>query len=179
MNWLDLIILGILAIFTYRGFKRGFVTRILGLAGVVLGIWLGIKHNFEVAKFLNNLGVSAEIAPYIAMFLIFLASILTATYLAKLIKRTSIFFNLTDNIVGATLGLTEGLLIIGTIFIFLNSINIPPEKVRSSSKLYNPVTKATVSIYDFIEKNFGSNVKFKEQIQKTIETIKNENRDTK
>jgi uncharacterized membrane protein required for colicin V production len=71
MNWLDYVILGIIAIFVYRGFRKGFLSRVLGLAGVVAGIWLGVRYNFKVAQFLKDFGVSAEIAPYFAMFLIF------------------------------------------------------------------------------------------------------------
>jgi hypothetical protein len=51
-------------------------------------------------------------------------------------------------------------------------LNFPSEEIRNSSKFYKPVVKATVLIYDFIEKNFGSKIKFKERIQKTIESIK-------
>lgn len=174
MNWLDYIILGLLAIFVYRGFRKGFITRIFALVGVVLGIWLGVKHNLKVAQILKDIGISADIAPYLAMFLIFLASVLTATLLARFIKNASIFVELTDNILGATLGLLEGLLILGVLLIFLASINFPSEQVRNTSKFYKPVTKAAIEVYNFIEKNLGSKIKFKEQIQKTIETIKGE-----
>jgi len=174
VNWLDYIILCLLAIFVYRGFKKGFITRILALAGAVLGIWLGVKHNLKVAQFLNDIGVSADISPYLAMFLIFLTSILTATLLARFLKNVSIFIELTDNILGAILGLLEGLLILGILLIFLASINFPSEQVRNTSKFYKPVTKATIGVYDFIEKNFGSKIRFKEQIQKIIEKIKGE-----
>ncbi|CUU06919.1 membrane protein required for colicin V production [Candidatus Thermokryptus mobilis] len=172
MNWLDYVILGIIAIFVYRGFRKGFLSRVLGLAGVVAGIWLGVRYNFKVAQFLKDLGISAEIAPYFAMFLIFVACILVATLIARFLRNVSVFVEITDNILGAFLGLVEGLLIIGVLLIFLGSLNFPSEEIRNSSKFYKPVIKATVSIYDFIEKNFGSKIKFKERIQKTIESIK-------
>ncbi len=179
MNWLDYVILGFLALFAYRGFRKGFLRRVLGLAGVIAGIWLGVKHNVKVAQFLKDAGVSPEISTYLAMFLIFLACIIIANLLARFIKNVSIFVDLTDNILGSILGLGEGLLILGILLIFLGTLNFPSEKVKNSSKLYKPVTKATISIYDFIEKNFGSKINFKEQIQKTIESIKSEQRDTK
>lgn len=179
MNWLDYVILAILGIFVYRGFRKGFITRALGLAGVILGIWLGVKHNLKVAQILNNIGVNAELSPYLAMFLIFLASIITATLLARFLRNVSVFVELTDNILGAVLGLVEGILILGVFLIFLASLNLPSEETRIQSKFYKPVTKATIGLYDFIEKNLGSKIKFKEQIQKTIESIKSEQRDIK
>ncbi|MEN3038733.1 MAG: CvpA family protein [Candidatus Kryptonium sp.] len=179
MNWLDYTILTFLGIFVYRGFRKGFITRAFGLAGVILGIWLGVKHNLKVAQILNSIGINAEIAPYLAMFLIFLASIITATLIARFLKNVSIFVELTDNILGAILGLVEGLLILGIFLIFFASLNFPSEETRNQSKFYKPVTKATIGLYDFIEKNLGSKIKFKEQIQKTIESIKSEQRDTK
>lgn len=174
MNWLDYIILGFIAIFVYRGFRKGFITRVLGLAGVVLGIWLGVKHNLKVAQLLKDMGISAEFSTYLAMFIIFIACILTATLLARFLRNVSIFVELMDNLLGAVLGFLEGLLILGILLIFLGSLNFPTEKIRNSSKFYRPVVKATIGIYDFIEKNFGSKIKFKEQIQKTIESIKGE-----
>mgnify|MGYP001773006554 CR=1 FL=1 len=179
MNWFDYVILGFIGLFVYRGFRKGFLKRVLGLAGVVVGIWLGVKHNVKVAQFLKDAGVSPEFSTYLAMFLIFLACIIIANLLARFIKNVSIFIDLTDNILGAVLGLAEGLLALGILLIFLGSLNFPSEKIKNSSKLYKPVTKSTVLIYDFIEKNFGSKINFKEQIQKTIESMKGEQRDTK
>ena len=162
MNWLDYTILGFIAIFVYRGFRKGFITRVLGLVGVIFGIWLGVKHNLKVAQILKDIGISAEFSTYLAMFIIFVACILTATLLAKFLRNVSIFVELIDNLLGAILGFLEGLLIIGILFIFLGYLNFPSEKVRDSSKFYKPVVKATVGIYDFIEKNFGSKIKFKD-----------------
>ena len=79
MNWLDYTILGFIAIFVYRGFRKGFITRVLGLVGVIFGIWLGVKHNLKVAQILKDIGISAEFSTYLAMFIIFVACILTAT----------------------------------------------------------------------------------------------------
>lgn len=179
MNWLDYTILGLLAIFVYRGFRKGFLTRALGLAGVILGIWLGVKHNLKVAQILKDIGIPSEVSAYLAMFLIFLACITLANIIARFLRNISVFVELADNILGATLGLLEGLLIVGVLLILFSSLNFPSEEIRKSSKFYKPVTKATIYIYDFIEKNFGSKIRFKEQIQKTIESITGEQRDAK
>lgn len=172
MNWLDYAIIILLAIFAYRGFRKGFLARVLGLAGVVLGIWLGVKHNIKIAQILKDMGVPSEVSPYFAMFLIFLGCITIASLIARFLRNISVFIELIDAVLGATLGLLEGLLISGVFLIFLGSLNFPSESVQKTSKFYKPVTKATISIYDFIEKNFGSKINFKERIQKTIESIK-------
>ncbi len=179
MNWLDYVTLGFLAIFVYRGFRKGFLARVLGLAGVILGIWFGIKHNLKIAQILKDIGVSAEISPYLAMFLIFLACIIVANLLVRFLRNVSVFIELVDSILGAGLGLLEGLLIAGVLLILLGSLNFPSKEIKDSSKFYKPVTKATIYIYDFIEENFGSKIKFKEQIQRTIDSIKGEQRDIK
>lgn len=179
MNWLDYAIIIFLAIFVYRGFRKGFLTKVLGLAGVILGIWLGVKHNIKIAQILKDMGVPSEVSPYLAMFLIFLGCIIIANLIAKFLRNISVFIELIDAILGATLGLLQGLLISGVLLIFLSSLNFPSESAQKTSKLYKPVTKATIYIYDFIEKNFGSKIKFKEQIQKTIESLKGAERNIK
>ncbi len=179
MNWLDYAILIILAIFIYRGFRKGFLAKVLGVVGVILGIWLGVRHNLKIAQILKDIGIPSEISPYLAMFLIFLGCITIASLIARFLRNISVFIELVDDILGATLGLLEGLLIVGVLLIFLGSLNFPPESVQRASKLYKPVTKTTVFIYDLIEKNLGSKVKFKERIQKTIESIKGAQRNIK
>lgn len=179
MNWLDYVILIFLAIFVYRGFRKGFLTKALGLTGVILGIWLGVKYNLKVAQILKDIGIPTEVSPYLAMFFIFLGCITVASLIAKFLRNISIFIELIDNILGATFGLLEGLLIVGVLLIFLSSLNFPSESVQKSSKLYKPTIKVTIYIYDLIEKSLGSKIKFKEQIQKTIDSIKDAERNVK
>jgi hypothetical protein len=69
-----------------------------------LGYGWGVRYNFKVAQFLKDFGVSAEIAPYFAMFLIFVACILVATLIARFLKNVSVFVEITDNILGAFIG---------------------------------------------------------------------------
>jgi uncharacterized membrane protein required for colicin V production len=49
MNWLDWLLLGMIAMAAVRGFMRGLVLEMCGLVALVVGIWGGIHLNDRVA----------------------------------------------------------------------------------------------------------------------------------
>jgi len=49
VNWLDLIVLAVLALFGLRGFFRGLFREVLSLAGLVAGFMLAVAYDQDVA----------------------------------------------------------------------------------------------------------------------------------
>ncbi len=48
MNWLDWVIVGILALATLKGFSKGFVVEVVSLLAVVLGVWVALRFGPQV-----------------------------------------------------------------------------------------------------------------------------------
>src|SRR5690625_7700146 len=53
MNILDLLILLPIAFFAYRGFKNGLIREVLGIVGIVLGVFLAFRYMDEAGAYIQ------------------------------------------------------------------------------------------------------------------------------
>lgn len=83
MNWLDWVLLALLAAAAVRGFFRGFVVELASLVALVLGIWAASRYNAAVAAWIG-LDPRHEVISFLATFI----GVLVAIHLlAKLITK--------------------------------------------------------------------------------------------
>jgi membrane protein required for colicin V production len=80
MNWLDWVLLILVAIAAVRGFMRGFILELCGLIGLVLGIWGAIHLNDRVAAWLG-----LDVANEVLSFLVTLGLIVALVHLLGLL----------------------------------------------------------------------------------------------
>ena len=115
-NWVDLILLAILAITVLFGILRGFVRQIFGILAVIIGLILAVNYYTYISNFLtqwiNNRTVTHFLGfIVIFVFALFLGGILSFM-LSKAIKGPLKFIN---HALGGGLGLLKGALICGVI----------------------------------------------------------------
>jgi membrane protein required for colicin V production len=113
MNWLDIVLLLILAGSVFTSFRKGFSREIIGLAAVVLAIVLGIWfYGTAGAMFLPYLSSpgAAHLAGFAVVFggVLLLGAIVSAV-VGKFLKVTGL--SIFDHMLGAGFGLARGLLI--------------------------------------------------------------------
>jgi len=83
MNWLDWVLLALLAAAAVRGFFRGFVVELASLMALVLGIWAASRYNAAVAAWIG-LDPRHEVISFLVTFI----GVLVAIHLlAKLITK--------------------------------------------------------------------------------------------
>ena len=64
MNWLDWLIVAVLVFSAFQGLRRGFVSSVAKLAGLLLGFIVGITYNRDLAAYLNSQwGIEDKIMP--------------------------------------------------------------------------------------------------------------------
>jgi membrane protein required for colicin V production len=116
MNWLDILLLVVLAIPTFIGLRKGLIKAVLSLVGLIIGVVLAghlYKPVSNIFGFIDNENVA-----YILAFLLILAlALLAAFLLARLLKSviSITMMGWLDNVGGAVLGFLSG-------FIFLSAI---------------------------------------------------------
>ncbi len=116
MNWLDIILIVLLFVPTFIGFRKGLIKAVLYLAGLLLGIVLAGNFYQPVSRifgFINN-----ENAAYILGFILILVLVMVAAFfLARLLKSviSSVMLGWVDNFGGALLGFLFGFLFLGAI----------------------------------------------------------------
>ncbi|NDV18709.1 CvpA family protein [Pseudodesulfovibrio sp. JC047] len=121
MNFLDIILICIIALFVVRGFFRGLIQEVLSLVAIILALFLASHFDHLVAPHLelyieNGITVSA-----LSYSLIFFGTLIVFWLLTKLI-RSMLELSLLgwlDRTAGGIFGLIEGVLIglVGLLFL--------------------------------------------------------------
>ncbi|MGB7293670.1 MAG: CvpA family protein [Thermodesulfobacteriota bacterium] len=116
MNWLDIAILAIIALFALLGIKRGFIKGTLSFLAIVVGIILGMMF-YEFAGILllkRGLIGNESIASIAGFFIITLAVYLVIQLIAWLLTKLvgTLHLSLIDRMAGGFLGMVIGVIVI-------------------------------------------------------------------
>ena len=114
MNWLDFLILALLAWFTLTAYLAGLIRESVGLAAVVLGVILAGLFHDDVAASLDPF-LTNDTAARIVAFLTIFAIAVIAGWVASLFLRTVsnlLFLGWADHAAGALFGFFKAVLII-------------------------------------------------------------------
>lgn len=151
MNWLDLIIIAIVATGFTIGFVKGAIKQVFSLGGLILGLILGSICAGPVADFLQGKVSMTDRTAQITAFVLILIIVpficgLLGHVLSSLVNIAQL--GLVNRFLGAVLGGLKYLLALGLIIHLLeytglaDSIKEVPEG-KNSSRFYEPVRKVT------------------------------------
>lgn len=120
MNWLDIVIIVVLALSVLSGLVRGFISTVLGLAGLILGIYLAGRYYVAFGDWLPIANTST--ANIVAFAIILVAVIALAGIAAFFLRRlvSMIMLGWADKLLGAVCGLILGALLCGTVLALLS-----------------------------------------------------------
>jgi len=126
MNWLDIVIIVLIAVPTFLGLKLGIIKAALSLAGVIVGVILAGNFYIPLSEqltFLSHTG-AAEI---VAFAMILIGIMVIANVLAGLLKRLTslVMLGWLNRIGGAAFGLALGAIFCGaTLAIWVKFLGI-------------------------------------------------------
>jgi membrane protein required for colicin V production len=137
MNWLDILLLLILALSVGTSFRKGLTRELVGLASVILGLLLSAWFYGTVAAYLAPYLASraaANLAGFLIVFaaVVMLGAILRAL-LGKFLRVTGLSFF--DHLLGAAFGALRGVLIGVALIMAILAFspgNKPPQSVENS-----------------------------------------------
>lgn len=117
MNWLDIVIIVILVVPTFLGFRRGLIGTILPLVGIVLGVIVAGRGYGSMANWLSNWLESPAQAKIVAFILIFILFMIAITVVTKLVRGFLGFLLLgwIDKFGGLVFGLVMGGVVAGAL----------------------------------------------------------------
>ena len=109
MNWLDIVILVVIASGTVSGLRVGLIKAALSLGGVILGVILAGRYYMPLAERLSFIP-QAGVADVVAFVLILIVVMLIASLLARLLQwvTSAVTLGWVDHLGGAVLGLVLG-----------------------------------------------------------------------
>ena len=138
MNWLDVLLLCILAISVVTSFRKGLSRELIGLAAVVLALLLGIWFYGTAGAFLIPFVSSRGVANLAGFFIVFFGVMTLGSLISYAIGR---FLRVTglrliDHALGAAFGVVRGVLVavavITGIMAFSTDAEHPPQAVVHS-----------------------------------------------
>ncbi len=138
MNWLDVLLVLILAVSIYTSFRKGLSRELIGLAAVVLALLLGIWFYGTAGAFLIPYVSSRGLANLAGFFIVFFGVMTLGSLISfgvgKFLRVTGLRF--IDHALGAGFGVLRGVLvavaIVTGIMAFSGDSEHPPPSIVQS-----------------------------------------------
>jgi len=140
---------------TFFGFRKGFLRKLLGIAGIILGFILAVKFYDTLTPLLSKVIKENPVFVNVLSFLIIIGLVYGASiWLARFIANMNSGTSLVDKILGTAVGFLQGLLVASVLLYNLSFANLPSGETRNSSMLYGTVTKIAPAVFDKILEYF-------------------------
>ncbi|HVW09353.1 MAG TPA: CvpA family protein [Bryobacteraceae bacterium] len=113
MNWLDYVLIAILAFSTLQSFRRGFSREIISLSATVIGFVLGMWFYGSAGLLVSRWISSPRIANLAGFLLVFVAVVLVGAIVGAIVRKflSAVGLSFFDRLLGALFGLLRGALI--------------------------------------------------------------------
>lgn len=154
MHTLDIILIIVLLLGAYLGFKRGLLMELVGFAALILAILGGFKLLHSGIEILEqhfpNLG---NFIPFVAFLIIFIGIIIIINILGRVIKN---MLDLTilgtfDSFAGALLGIFKWAFLMSIALWLMDMVHIEiPEKLTGESFLFPYILNFAPKIANYI-----------------------------
>jgi membrane protein required for colicin V production len=143
MNWFDIAILTVLAIFLLKGVLRGLLKELCSLVGLVAGLYLALRFSTALAAEMSlAFHLPQRLCSVVSFSILFLATFAFFAVLGYLLSRfvKLVFLGGLNRVAGGLFGLAEGGLLLA-VALFVLSLSPLPQSVRpafSRSRLAPP-----------------------------------------
>lgn len=170
MNWLDWLLLALVAMAAFKGFSRGFIVEVASLLALVLGIWVAARFSLQVGEAVG-LDADKDALAFLLTFLMVLVGVhLLARFLTTLIDLAQL--GLPNKLAGTLFGAFRAVF---TLSIALNLLlgwsqdAFPPREARIASTLHDPVR----SVAPLVVPALGETKWVKEALERVQEEASN------
>ena len=161
MGTIDIVILACFLPAIFIGLKNGLIRQVVGLAVVVLGIWLAVRFSDVISAWLST---RFTMEPFwtkaISFVVIFVAVALVLNLVGKLLEKVLDIAMLgwLNRLLGMVVALATGALIIGTLVYLTDSANnllgfIPKEQIEQS-RFYKPLLELVQTVFPYLKQLF-------------------------
>ncbi|MCD5401713.1 CvpA family protein [candidate division NPL-UPA2 bacterium] len=137
---LDIIILLLMGLGVFTGFRRGLIAEVFRIATIILGIIISRIFYLQVAEALGNIITDPTVAKFASFLLIFViaapAFAVAFLFLQKIIKISLVVW--LDHLAGAVLGFLKGAIIISIVIAVLAYIPSPAVNEWVDNSVFAP-----------------------------------------
>jgi membrane protein required for colicin V production len=151
LNYLDSIIILIVIIGFVLGYKDGLVRKVIGLFGLIAGIFLAFTFyepvGYIIKPLLNN---ELQLAEIVAGILIFLLVMLIAAILKRVVHPLDKVSKFLNHFLGGLTGTIQMIFFLSAMFLLLNIFSLPDKTDRMESFSYERVYMVVPVTVDLI-----------------------------
>ncbi len=137
----DLVILVLLALAAFNGWRSGAIAMVLSVA-VLLLAGIGATMFAGRAGELLSIG-SAWLHPIVGFLFVFIILMIAGSWIGRVIKPKHGILRGFDGMAGAVLGFVRGVLVLSLICAVFKLIHLPPERTTEKSVLYPELLKTS------------------------------------
>ena len=172
MNWLDILTIIIITLFTLLGIKRGFIKGTFSIIAIIIGLVAGIMFYTQAVGVLKGYGLikNVSIASVIGFLIITVASYLLVQILAWALTKflSTLHLSLLDRIMGGFLGIITGVILVSFIISGI-SFFFPENEPPLRNSVFVPYVNGSFAIIkEVIPEDF------KKDLQQTRKIIQKE-----
>ncbi|MCL6267394.1 CvpA family protein [Flagellimonas myxillae] len=157
MNFLDIVIGGLLAWSLYKGLKNGLFVEIASLVALIAGIYGSIHFSYLTADYLSeNMGWDGQYLKVSAFLITFIGIVVLIHFAGKFLTKIADFamLGLLNKIAGAIFGMLKTAIVIGALLIFFerltSSFNFINEDTKKESLFYTPVKEIGALVFSWV-----------------------------
>ena len=152
MNFFDILTLVALVWALISGWRSGFVSQLLGLVGIILGIVLSLRYGAAVG---GMFGIDARFSVVAGFLITFVAVLVVATILSRLLAKVLSFIGLgwVNTLLGIVLSVVKGVLVLSMLYASIYALNVNLQFVEpeyfNNSISFDIVRSCAEPLFDF------------------------------
>lgn len=154
MNWLDIVIILLLLLAVWEGWRQGVITQVLGLAAFVVGIFLAWRFGAQVGGIFGMEGVTATVAGFAIVLVVVIVAVALVGRLTRGLFRIAGLGAL-DRILGVLFSILKTSLIAGVMLMLAEAADpggkVLKSEVTEKSRLYPVVMKVTYFVFPYVD----------------------------
>jgi len=136
MNWLDLLIVGILAWTTFRAFTNGLIREVVSLLGLVAGVALSGAFYDDLSSNLEFVIADPTSRSLVAFAAIFIGTTVAGAVIGSVLHTAAalLFLGPLDKLGGAAFGLLKGLLLVQILLVAVSVFPAQTSVARAAAE---------------------------------------------
>ncbi len=158
MNIVDIILLICFIPALIQGFRKGFISQIIAIISIILGVWLSFRFSSSVSVWLAQyIQGSEQIMKLISFALILIAVIAGLTVLGRLIEGTFklVMLGWLNRLLGVAFSLLKAGLVVGLAIMAFCSLNntfgLVSEDTLNQSVLFPPLKDLAYTVFPYLK----------------------------
>ncbi|HHL57667.1 MAG: hypothetical protein DRI88_04155 [Bacteroidetes bacterium] len=176
INLLDIIILIPLLLFTWQGYRKGFIIEVATLAALLLGVYFALYFSDYAASLLTDyFTIDEKYLAALSFIVTFIVVVVAVIVIGKIVQKfvNLLLIGFLNKAAGAIFGLLKGALLVSILLVAINyfdaSENLIKKEQKEKSVLYQPVASLAPWLYSWLDlENFDINIPDKEDLLKNI-----------